>query len=180
MKKLLSKIKALLNYPYSYAYPIIKIILCLLYIIIPIIISYKKLLPLFIRIVDTIILMQVLYYLADTIDDFIEVSENRGKKDVKKEWTVRCGVKKIETILNENDIIELIIKLDKEVIRIGSSSCLDRFNDFSDKKYYISDCEYDTIDEFTEELKKIYPGGRVTICSIDGISPKKTKYFREE
>ncbi len=177
MKKLLSKIKALLNYPYSYAYPILKIAICVSYIIFGFFVFDF---PYFFRVIIAVCLFQVLYHLADTIDDFIEVSENRGKKDVKKEWTVRCGVKKIETILNENDIIELIIKSDKEVIRIGSSSCLDRFNDFSDKKYYINDSEYDTIDEFTEELKKIYPGGRVTICSIDGISPKKTKYFREE
>lgn len=177
MKKLLSKIKALLNYPYSYAYPILKIAICVLYIIFCFFVGEFSL---FFRVIFAVCLFQVLYYLAGSIEDVIDVSENRGKKDVKKEWTVRCGVKKIETILNENDIIELIIKSDKEIIRIGSSSCLDRFNDFSDKKYYINDSEYDTIDEFTEELKKIYPGGRVTICSIDGISPKKTKYFQEE
>ena len=175
--KILSKVKALLNYPYNYAYPILKMAICVLYIIFCFFVGEFSL---FFRVIFAVCLFQVLYYLAGSIEEVIDVSENRGKKDVKKEWTVRCGVKKIEMILTENEIIELIIKLDKEIIRIGSSSCLDRFNDFSDKKYYINDSEYDTIDEFTEELKKKYPGGRVTICSIDGISPKKTKYFQEE
>ena len=175
--KILSKVKALLNYPYSYAYPILKMAICVLYIIFCFFVGEFSL---FFRVIFAVCLFQVLYYLAGSIEDVIDVSENREKKTIKQEWIVRCGLKKIETILTENDIIELSVKTNNKVIRIGSSSYLDTYNNLTGKKYYINDSEYDTIDEFTEELKKIYPGGRVTICSIDGISPKKTKYFQEE
>lgn len=178
-----SKIMELRNDPNSYVYSLVKLTICSIIFIIFLFIKIPAKPNTWRNGISMLMLILMYISISFTLLRLDEIHENRNqnKIKVKEKWLVKSGIRKIETILIENDLIDLKVKAKDKIMSIGASNCLDPDSgEFVSKKYYINKREYDTIDELTEELRKIYSGGKVTICSIDGISPKKTKYFNED
>lgn len=178
-----SKLMELRNDRYSYVYSLVKLTICSIIFIIFLFIKIPAKPNTWRNGISMLMLILMYISISFTLLRLDEIHENRNqnKIKVKEKWVVQSGIKKIGTILTENDLIDLKVKTKNKIMSIGASNCLDPDSgEFVSKKYYINKREYDTIDEFIEELRKIYPGGKVTICSIDGISPKKTKYFNED
>ena len=82
----------------------------------------------------------------------------------------------IVLLLDKNDIIEIKIKADGKIIRIGSSSdCKAGSNKFFDKRFYIENNEYKNIETFINKIKSYVKDGKINVIFIDGIPVIKNR-----
>lgn len=47
-----------------------------------------------------------------------------------------------------------------------------------EKRFYIGDMEYKTIEDFAQALLRLFPDGVVPVFTIDGLHPKHTVWGR--
>lgn len=76
----------------------------------------------------------------------------------------------IINLVEKNDIIEIEIKTNQEVVKVGCNSDNKMAdNVFFDKIYYCGDAEYETIQEFREGMVVYSDHGKIMVHAIDGI-----------
>lgn len=93
---------------------------------------------------------------------------HRRPTDVKQ-----LTIETITKLVSENDIIEIEVCTDVKTIVIGASSeCKYSSSVFENKLFYISDSEYDTIEQFTEALNDLFPNRIIPVSKIDGLPLK--------
>ena len=136
----------------SYLLPIVKIVM--LIILIVIMIFRKKLIPIknefvdiILSIVCFILLIISILSLYCSVAEIFYVYENRNNLKLSFQGEISIGkLKTVEDIiflLEQNDIIEIEIRSNDDIIKIGASSDFKQSNGvFFDKKYYIgnTDC----------------------------------------
>ena len=109
--------------------------------------------------------------------EILLLHERRQKENINVEnATQRAKTYEIEQVLSlleSNDIIEIIILSNKKAIELGASS--DSINGKSalfDKKYYIGNEKDVTLPSIRKKLACDYSvDGKISVLSIDGVSP---------
>ena len=73
-------------------------------------------------------------------------------------------------MIEKEDILEVEIKVQEEIVKIGCTSDNKwSTNEFFDKVYYCDDTEYETIEAFRKALNTYEIDGMLEVVSIDGI-----------
>ncbi len=116
--------------------------------------------------------LAILYCLYIPVAELFVVAANRRKKkNRRKDVPSRFfPLSQVVQLCSANDIIDLEILKRGSLIHIGSSSDLNPGeSDFFDKRYYIGETEYLSIDPFGEELEKLALDGKIAVVSIDDV-----------
>ena len=167
----------------SYKLPIIKVISCSLLIVL--IISLNSILPIdnhfwneLKNIVAAIVVALSVLCIYISFCEMLLLSERRelAKVEIKKAMKSSkfCSVDRILSLLEANDIIEILIISNQQIIKLGASSDSHPWSSqFFDKKYYIDDFDCIEIEEIKEKLNSYSVDAKVQVVTIDGISPNK-------
>lgn len=165
----------------SCKYPIIKILICILLIMVMIYRNH------FIHIdnivIDTIVdiccvavagFCILCIYIS--LAEILQVYENKSVMSmISKSTTLDRQAYEVDEIINmaeTNDIIEILIIANNEPMLIGSSSdCKQGSSRFFDKEYYIGQERYQNILEFKNALLPFSSDGKLSVVLIDGIKP---------
>ena len=99
------------------------------------------------------------------------------KRRTYNEWKYKpYSLEEIVSLVEKNDIIEIEIKTETDIVKIGSrSDCKAGSSKFFDKKFYIKDIEYDDLKTFIDEIKIYAKDGYINVIFIDGIQVVKKK-----
>ena len=132
-----------------------------------------------INLLSGVIAVACIYTMYLSAADIFTVFENREKEILKNSdvtYTVSKSFSfdKIIEILDNEDIIEFVIKVDSSAIRIGASSDYNNTNGkFFDKGYFIEETEYQDITDFKTALSKVNKkSDTIEVISIDDLNPK--------
>ncbi len=166
----------------SCAYPIIKIVICLGLIVLFIFRGYiifidNKIINVIVGVLFTGIGVACIYYIYISAFELSQIHENR--KNIKMNNSSLSGgkeyaVEHIVAMANDNDIIEIHIASNDKIINIGSSSDCKNYNSkFFNKRYYINEMEFESIDEFETSLLPYSNNGQITVISIDGMGIRR-------
>lgn len=166
----------------SYAYPILKIIICAALILIFI---YRdrifridsKVINIVIGILCTAIGIVCIYCIYISAYELSQVHENRVKETALSDGIIannkQYTIDEIVYMAEVNDIIEIQIVSKNKTVKIGSSSdCKNGSSKFFDKLYYIDDETFENIKDFKSELLAYAISGQISVVFIDGIAPK--------
>lgn len=108
---------------------------------------------------------------------FLQVVEDglreKGKKGVLAKTARQYTISSIVELIKENGIIEVLLKKDGKIIRIGAKSDCDSHGVFFDKSYYIGKKDYISIDEFESALYPYQIDETLSVISVDGLDPEK-------
>lgn len=165
----------------TYTYPIIKIIVC---VVIYIALFYRdKLLGspkepaiiILIYVIVAILAIGCICCLELSFAEMLALHMRRveAKRDVEKLRTKKYAVDDIVAMAEQEDILEIEIKFDGKIVKVGSSSdsCPGR-SDFFDKAYFCNAGkleEMESIEEFRERLEVYSTEGVLEVFSIDGL-----------
>lgn len=165
----------------SYTYPIVKIIISIFIIIllifgeVPFGVQYPwiKILTKFISFILCCCSIMCIYI---SVGELFYTYSNRKRLTAAEGINpskLKCfDMSEIIRLIDKNDIVEIIIYTNQKTIKIGASSdCKYSDSNFFDKKYYIDDAEYDTLDEFECVLLSHLSSDKIWVLSIDGIAP---------
>ena len=163
----------------SYAYPIIKIPICLSVVILSIVrnsifrfsSSWANAVVTILCLALTLASIPCLYI---SIGELFHTYANRRKRrnvNCKSIDVKLLPVKKIIEIVSRDDIVEIEACVDNRIITIGASAVCEppRFI-FEDKSFYISNTEYETIELFADALNDLFPKGEIPVFRIDGLN----------
>lgn len=165
----------------SYTYPIVKIIISIFIIILLIFgktpfnlqYSWIKILT---KIISFILCCSSIMCIYISVGELFYTYSNRkmitAVEDINPSNLKCFNISEIIVLIDKNDIIEIIIYANQKTMKIGASSdCKYSDSVFFDKKYYIDDAEYDTLDEFKCALLSRLPNDKIWVLFIDGIAP---------
>ncbi len=112
-----------------------------------------------------------------------EVFQTFSNREISRA-ALHADISKCRTVLAESiiryaeqqDITEIIIIRSNEVLKIGSSA-ENKYSSaiFENKRYYIGDTEYNTLNEWTEALKLYTANNMLHVLSIDGVASNRIK-----
>lgn len=169
----------------SYWYPIVKIILLALLIILAI--NRNR----FITINDSTITTIVGYIFAAfgimciyciyvSFAELIFAYENREKGKSLSDKAINNSkeydIDKVISLAESNDIVEIIILSGKKSLEIGTSSYnVSAYSELTDKRYYIGKKEFVDIEDFKSALAPYLINDKLLVISIDGVAAKKYK-----
>ena len=166
----------------SYIYPIIKIIVFVVLIIIfinrgRIIPIDSKVINVVISILCTVVGFACIYCIYISGAELIQAHENREKEAVLSDRIIanskQYTIDEIASLAESNDIIEIKIVFKNKGVMIGSSSdSKNSSSKFFDKLYFIDDEMFKEIEDFKSELLPYAINGQVSVISIDGIVPE--------
>ena len=169
----------------SYKLPVIKVVLFSL--IIALLINRKRfvsidnsLLDAVIGVTCALIAMVCVLCICISICEMLLLHDRREATKIDLENAImhskNYSINSILTLLEENDIIELLALSHGQIIRLGASSNSSPGNShFFDKNYYVNDEDSVTIEELIKVLSRYSVDGELCVISIDGISPCKNK-----
>lgn len=162
----------------SYAYPIGKIIACLL-IMIACMFRARILCFQSRWINGTLTFLAGMLTLACVLCIYISVGElfcayfNKHNQDSVADRppdSTLMSIDKIIVLVCENDVIELEVWVNGRIINIGASAdCKPSGVEFFDKRYFIDKHEYDDVMQFEKELVYSVGENQIHVVSIDGI-----------
>ena len=107
-----------------------------------------------------------------SIGECIHVHENRRRErgKQKNETAKIMTIEEIEKIVSCEDIVEFEVELGKRIAVIGASSEYAKNGFiFTDKRFFIDDQEFDTIEAFVAELFHRFPEGKISVLYMDGL-----------
>lgn len=169
---------------HSYKYPVIKLIGCLgviaLLIWNPLGVAFSylplRILAAAIRFTLGMAAIRCIYI---SVVEMCELFWKRKKTQSHPREAVPFSMDTVLKIAKENDIIELEVSGQKGAITLGTSAMSTYTSStFWDKRFYIGDIEYRTIEDFAQALLRLFPDGVVPVFTIDGLHPKHTVYGR--
>lgn len=102
-----------------------------------------------------------------SIGKMTDIPNSRRRKD--DTIIKRMGsFEEIALMIEKNNILEMIIEVDKKKIKVGCSSDMDHSTGrFFDKKYHINGKEFVSATEFECEFKKIVADKHIKILSLE-------------
>lgn len=159
----------------SFKYPVVKIIVCLIVIILSI--MRKSIFQFSNTLFNVAIAILCVFLTAVSIlCIYISVGEvfhtiaNCKNKSRQFSKITPVTIEKITEIVSENDIVEIEVCTNNGTIKIGSSAeCEYASSVFEHKLFYISSSEYEMLELFTEALIELFPEGIIPVSAIDGL-----------
>ncbi len=163
----------------SYTYPIVKIVLSSLLIVV--LIERGRFYTInspFWKVVEgavgvTMLVLSVLCIYISLCEMLLLYERNeKGKKDLKKAMTrsKNLSVSYILSLLEDNDIVEVLIAYEERIITvIASSDSRHGSSKFFDKRYAIDDEDYLDFTIFKEALLPYANDGEFCVIEIDGV-----------
>jgi hypothetical protein len=168
----------------SYFFPILKLILAIIFIVLPIVISFNchfndRSLEVLTQIIGFCVLIWGFFNVYIVIGEFACVAENRKKSKLTDNFNkLKIYIFSFENIcslLLNNEICDIYIILNNKVVNIGCSSIYNKKNGkFSNKRYYINGKEYKDYATFEHIFANLIDKdmNSVKVLEIDGVSPK--------
>lgn len=166
----------------SYTYPIVKLLICIIIIVIficrgQIIHTDSKTIKAIIGVCCTIAGIICIYCGYISIFEIFQVHENRSAISTISNYTINDSkpymIDEVVTIVETNDIIEIQIIVNNSIVVIGSSSdCKAGSSKFFDKLYFIDKEKFSNIEEFKDYLSQYSINLKLSVILIDGIKPK--------
>lgn len=161
----------------SYKFPIIKIIVAVITVAALGIASWNldvenEMLTYSVRFVGLVLMFTSFVCIGIAFLEIEEINKRKRKSSRKKKAKPQGKLYRINQLielLDKNDIIEIVIQLNDTDIKIGTSSDMTRSGKFFDKKYFIDECEYITLDEFKIAFSKICSQNEVLVRYIDDV-----------
>lgn len=96
-----------------------------------------------------------------------------NKRNVETIKTKRYPIEHIIEMIEREDILEVEIKVHREIVKIGCASDMElSTKKFFDKVYYFGEKEYREIETFREAISAYGIGEILEVVSIDGIAQK--------
>lgn len=162
----------------SYTYPEIKILLCL--VLIFVLINRNRLFSLedkrwaiVATVLSFVLVVGCVFCIYISIAEIVELHNRRveNQRNVKEVVIKQYPIENIMKLIEKEDILEVEIKVQEKIVKIGCKSDNKwSTNDFFDKVYYCDDTEYETIEVFREVLNAYEIDGMLEVISIDGIT----------
>ena len=168
----------------SYFFPILKLIIAIIFIALSIVISFNfHFSYVLIEFLCTIICMGTALYgffnIYVVIGEFACVAENRKKKKLINSFNDRkiyiFNFEKICSLLLNNEICDMYIVSNNKVVNICCSSDYNKNNGkFSNKQYFIDEEKYKDYATFKNIFANLIDSETncVKVLEIDGVSPK--------
>ena len=161
----------------SYKYPIFKIIISIIFIVILINRSIffcinNVILKTVVAIACAALVVICILSIYISFNEIILLYEKRHEESIDmREILIRAkkfSVEYIIKLLKSNDIIEIKVMCNNELIRIGASSdChVDSF-EFFDKSYYINDKEFKTVEEIQVYIIENIDSQNILVISVE-------------
>lgn len=159
----------------SYKYPISKILVSLILILVCI--NRNKLISTSKRYAFIIALLCLVVVLASAMCIYISIGElghtyanRKNAKGLSGVLELKyASVDQISDILEDNSIIEIEILKDNAIVKVGSSAeCKFSSAEFYNKRFYLNDVEFITIEEFQSAFVQFMQDEEVCIFSVDG------------
>ena len=114
-------------------------------------------------------ILSILCFLI-SVCELLCVAENREKLRPNQAPAKAIPLPEILAMAKGNDILEIEAVKDGVLLALGASAVSDYgSSEFSDKKYYIGQTEYESIEEFAASLQELFSAGYVQACRIDGL-----------
>ena len=161
----------------SYNYPIIKILVCLVLFFLLmnrnrffLFIGKKE--PIWITILVFILGVTCIFCIYISIAEISDLHDRcvESKMNAVDIATKQYPVESIVMWLEKEDIMEIEIKFQQDIVKIGCTSDNKwSTNVFFDKVYYCGKKEYKTIEAFKEAIAVYVTDGMLEVISIDGI-----------
>ena len=159
----------------SFTYPVVKIVICLSVMGFSILRNRifcisNSWINVAVTVVCFVLTMPSILCLCISIGELFPTCSNRKNMDYQSIETKQLTIEAITKIVSENDIVEIEAYADDKIIKIGASSeCMYSSSVFEDKLFYISGSEYESIEQFTDALIKLFPNRTVPVWKIDGL-----------
>ena len=159
----------------SFAYPVVKIIICLSVIIFSIlrnrIFQFSNAwLNAIVTLLCFLLTIASILCLYISIGEVFHTMANRKNTNYQFSEIKHMTIGTITKIVSENDIVEIEVCKDKKTIKIGASAeCEYTSSVFKDKLFYLSNSEYETVELFTKALLELFPDGSIPVLKIDDL-----------
>ena len=167
----------------TYTYPMVKILICFLLILAFIYRDHiiqidGKIINILIGVMCTVLGIICIYCIYISVFELFQVHENRTKTDNISAKAIAKGemysIDEIVSMAKNNDIIAIEIVSGGKRVEIGSSSdCKAGSSKFFDKLFYVDKKEFARVEDFQDAIQLYSDNGKITIISIDGVSPKR-------
>lgn len=159
----------------SVAYPVVKIVICLLLILLCI--SRNQLfnielhwLNVLLSVLCFLVVLLSIFCICISAYEIFNFIEHRDNQCTNIDNAQPINIEEVIRIVNDNDIVQLKIVFHNSVLLIGSSSdCKNGSNVFFDKKYYIGDNEFNSLCEFQEHIQQYATNNSLSVISVDDI-----------
>ena len=166
----------------SYKTPILKLIVCLLFLILLWVLRIN--IPIENETVNTIVGFVTagvgvagILCLAIAACDLIVVSDNRDKDKRKRQAAAQAAkngqeidLAKVVSLAKDNDIIVFEIVADGEPFEVGSSAeCDNGSSRFYNKRFCIDEQEFEDADAFEAALAPLAKDGKLLVLSVDDV-----------
>ena len=101
-------------------------------------------------------------------------TKQKQQKRVGQKETYSYSLETLYSLVEKNDIIEIIILFDGRRVTVGSSAESDRGSSrFYNKEYYIDSRSFCSFEEFRQEMRNMFQDdAKIRVVEIDGVSPK--------
>ena len=170
----------------SYKFPILKIIISVLIIVILIFRDKifnvtNKPFQIIISIIAFIVTIFSILCIYISVAEMMHVHENKKNESlfnsiIDKSMCASKSIDEIVDLVRKNDIVQFVIATDKGTVRAGASSDYKHSKGiFFDKLYYINETEYKQIENFKNALATLASEGMLFVYSIDDIVIEKNR-----
>lgn len=188
MKPLIFRVNTTLK---SYAFPVIKILICLTVLFLLInrnhffyIIENIEWVDILVGVFCVCLGIVCILCIYTSFAEIIVVYDKQSGRDFKKKTLLKKAetltIENILSLVDQNDIIEIWI-INGEIVKIGSSADSKNGSScFINKCYYIGDKDYSTIDDFKNSLIEYSDNGKIRVATIDGLSPRLYRWMSPE
>lgn len=160
----------------SYSYPAIKILLCL---VVSLVLMNRNRLFLLedkrgaiaMTVLALVLGVGCIFCIYISIAEIVELYDRRvdNQRIVGAVVIKQYPIENLMKLIEKEDILEMEIKVQEEIVKIGCKSDNKwSTNEFFDKVYYCDDTEYGTIEAFREVLNAYEIDGMLEVISIDG------------
>lgn len=161
----------------SYTYPTIKLLVCLVLILVlmnrsRLFVIDDKRWAIAMTVLAFVFGVGAIFCIYISIGEICELYERRvdNQRIVGELATKQYPIEKLMKMIEKEDILEVEIKVQEEIVKIGCTSDNKwSTNEFFDKVYYCDDTEYETIEAFRKALNTYEIDGMLEVVSIDGI-----------
>lgn len=166
----------------SYTYPIVKLLICILLIVLiicrgQIIHTDSVTVETIIGVLCTTVAILCIYCVYISVYEIFQIHENRSDISAISNYAIidssTYTIDDVVNIVKANDIIEIQIIVNDRIDVIGSSSnCKVGSSKFFDKRYFIDENEFISVQDFKDSLLSYSDNGKLSVILIDGIKPE--------